>query len=560
MANLKNTVVLGKLTATDSIVGNKFIKNKGKAEQLLAANGSIYSLDKFSRKITFDQAIGTEALAIESKSVLRGSWLETTSGDFGSSRYDKICIMQYDMDDTINRIYYRTKQDFIKDLNLSQIFNFQGTKSSLEDLWAVESALVGDVYTVGIDAYVCKKQFTIFGGTKESNYTDYWTKFDTTVKLDGYAQVGTISTMWTSVNETTKKLLYPVMVDGLKHDNQIARANKDFYIYGDSTWTALNVGSADGRKGILTLWSSNEAGAKNIDIQALRFAERERTLTLPNTNGTFIVAAPESPGATNYIPIFKYYTKTYEDETTEELGEGYTIGNSLISEITIDGNIALKKHQGMHINSALVVAGNGNSWNEGIRVLPAGNKWSNIFFSSTQDTSGTHKQGWLVGKRGADGSIRILNQTGSQIVASEGDFTIEENSSSGANFTIHKNTWDDETNTLTSYGGATLMGPFVASIFKGDYSPVGLRPSNNNEINFTSNSEYIYFGWNTTDRVNCEYAVNTYVFGQHTGTDNNANFRGNIHCGTLSVNGTIAGKRGTFEYNTDDKCIDVIFN
>jgi hypothetical protein len=34
------------------------------------------------------------------------------------------------------------------------------------------------------------------------------------------------------------------------------------------------------------------------------------------------------------------------------------------------------------INSRLVVRGNGSSYNEGIRILPASNGWSNIFFSA----------------------------------------------------------------------------------------------------------------------------------------------------------------------------------
>lgn len=108
------------------------------------------------------------------------------------------------------------------------------------------------------------------------------------------------------------------------------------------------------------------------------------------------------------------------------------IGNS---NITDDGSTVT-------IGSKLVVKGNGSSYNEGIRVLPASNGWSNIFFSANSTTEGTHDGGWLIGRRGAAGSL----------AGAAGDFTIEEQDSSGANLTIYKNS-----------GGARLMGTFTAN-------------------------------------------------------------------------------------------------
>jgi hypothetical protein len=84
-----------------------------------------------------------------------------------------------------------------------------------------------------------------------------------------------------------------------------------------------------------------------------------------------------------------------------------------------------------------VVRGNGSSYNEGIRILPASNGWSNIFFSADTSLSGTHDGGWLIGRRGAAGSVS----------GAIGDFTIEEQESSGVNLTIHKDS-----------NGATLQG------------------------------------------------------------------------------------------------------
>jgi hypothetical protein len=87
------------------------------------------------------------------------------------------------------------------------------------------------------------------------------------------------------------------------------------------------------------------------------------------------------------------------------------------------------------INARLVVRGNGSSYNEGIRILPASNGWSNIWFGSTADLSGNQAGGWLIGRRGAAGAIGAI-----------GDFTIEHNNSNGVGLTLHQ------------AGNATLAG------------------------------------------------------------------------------------------------------
>ena len=108
------------------------------------------------------------------------------------------------------------------------------------------------------------------------------------------------------------------------------------------------------------------------------------------------------------------------------------VGNS---NITDDGST-------ITLGTKVVVQGNGSSYNEGIRILPASNGWSNVFFSANATVSGEHDGGWLIGRRGAAGGT----------CGAIGDFTIEEQSSSGANLTIHKNS-----------GGATLQGKLTVN-------------------------------------------------------------------------------------------------
>ena len=69
-----------------------------------------------------------------------------------------------------------------------------------------------------------------------------------------------------------------------------------------------------------------------------------------------------------------------------------------------------------------------NSYNEGIRINQASNGWANIHFGGAKDTTSGNADGaWLIGRRGAVGTYGAV-----------GDFTIEEQGSSGLGLTVHK--------------------------------------------------------------------------------------------------------------------------
>lgn len=114
-------------------------------------------------------------------------------------------------------------------------------------------------------------------------------------------------------------------------------------------------------------------------------------------------------GTANYIPKFT---------------AAGAIGNSVITQsdkndITVAGKLVVKSNGSTSTNS----------YNEGIRILPASNGWSELFFSNTQATSSTHANGWILGKRGAAGATS----------GAAGDFTIECNGSGGTGLTLYAN-------------------------------------------------------------------------------------------------------------------------
>ncbi len=115
-------------------------------------------------------------------------------------------------------------------------------------------------------------------------------------------------------------------------------------------------------------------------------------------------------------------------------------GNVGVGTSSLVSGFSLTLGGATYIKGKVVVKGSGSSYNEGIRILPASNGWSNVFFSADDTTQGTHNGGWLIGRRGAAGTIGAI-----------GDFTIEEEDSAGANLTIYKNS-----------GGARLRGSLTA--------------------------------------------------------------------------------------------------
>ena len=187
MANLKDTLVLGKLTATDSIIANKLIKNNGTDDQILMGDGSTKS---FTTEITNAFTGVNNTLATKAN---------IPANDISSSSYD-IIVRSTSADATTATLYRRTQTDFIKDLKLSQVYNYKGTITWAQ-LLAVSSANVGDVYFIsGADgngasgqSWACKQRVT--AATTSANYSTYWQSLGASVDLSGYVTKDTSQTI-----------------------------------------------------------------------------------------------------------------------------------------------------------------------------------------------------------------------------------------------------------------------------------------------------------------------------------------------------------------------------
>ena len=238
MAQLKSTSVTGNLSVTGNTVASKFIKNSGTSDQLLLANGNTHKLSDITTDINeaYDEAknaqteianvrskvqtnqqeiddlektvttltqtvnnIGSQLTAEanarteadNTKLSLNGNEMMTGPLSFASNAlpeaedatYTKIIIANSSNDKTT--LGYRKTTNFIQDLAIAQIYNFKGNLDDLDDLQAIASASVGDVYFISdtYHSWACKAEVT---SATESNYKTYWSDLGVIANLSNY--------------------------------------------------------------------------------------------------------------------------------------------------------------------------------------------------------------------------------------------------------------------------------------------------------------------------------------------------------------------------------------
>jgi hypothetical protein len=90
---------------------------------------------------------------------------------------------------------------------------------------------------------------------------------------------------------------------------------------------------------------------------------------------------------------------------------------------------------------------------------------------------------------------------------------------------------------------------------------VGIKVSDSNEVSFSSNSNFVYFGYD--NRAGSSVAVDTYRFGTHSGSANSTN--GAIECGKVTAGGAIkggtvtVGDKATLQYDSTNECLNFVF-
>ena len=94
----------------------------------------------------------------------------------------------------------------------------------------------------------------------------------------------------------------------------------------------------------------------------------------------------------------------------------------------------------------------------------------------------------------------------------------------------------DKSTDQTIGGNKTFSNNIVAPIFKGDKTAAGIKISDGNEINFSSTTDTIFFGY--SNRTGSTGVVSNYKFGSHGGSQETS-MNGKIYCNEVYVD---AGK------------------
>ena len=253
----------------------------------------------------------------------------------------------------------------------------------------------------------------------------------------------------------------------------------------------------------------------------------------PNSNYMTVMSAETHQGLYNQS---KGKWIIYYNRSNSTIGIG-TSDNIAGYSTTISG--------ATYIKGRLLVKGDGSSYNEGIRILPATNGWSNIFFSNDDTTSGNHAAGWLMGKRGAAGGV----------YGAVGDFTIEVNNSNGGTGM-----------TLTQAGTLCNSGEIISRsangfrIVQGNYG-VFLRNDGSSTYFLITNSGDQYGTWgdlrplyfsNTTGRVTMSNGASVGGYSNTTYTLSTASFICNSWVRTMGDSGWYSETHGGGWYMIDN--------
>lgn len=473
----------------------------------------------------------------------------------GTSTYDKI-IMASDE----GLLGYRTKREFITDLNLAYVYNYKGEIENIEALKAITSANIGDVYFISetSDSWACKQVVDEPYGSGDY-YETYWSNLGNNVDLSGYMTLDTNQTI-TGIKTFTNNLLLTENSSSI-----ITRSANDTWtagIYSNSsqdevlgilvknprTHIILGRGDAKTRPAAISFNGEedgnplpaidiknnkvginkrlgtdgqDDAGNYNLDINGSLNA------TTIYQNEQQVLDTTNISGTSNYIPKFT---------ATNTIGNGHIVDN--------DESIVLQLRT--YVSDNLLPSSTNSHY------LGASNyKWKEVYATTfigsldgnaSKDGNGNVIVQHYLPKSNVSGAVDIIPKFTAANTLGESNI-----SDDGTLITLNKIT---QINDILQTNASTPL-------FIGMNGKVGMRAKTDSinqvgQINI-SNS---WYGAEDNNQWGAQMSA-------YDGTANKYNQFRVSHNGLEyltydTTNGEIS--HYSFQYNTTDKCIDVIFN
>ena len=498
MAQLKSTSVTGNLSVTGNTIASQFIKNDGTADQWLRADGSVISKLTLNENVNedFTKPEGTEHLF--NNPIITGLILDLENNIISAQRRS------------------------LGDLGISLIYTFKGVKAALTDLYQIAAATVGDVYfiTSENENYVCQRTFNLKPSNIEQNFNYYWTSLGGYVDLGGYLSKnggimkGSISYIYNknSTNSLADDFSGPVLkIGSTNRDVDIFRVYSSDQAYSRTGAYGYNLtynGTGSGETNYLTLYCDNT----NSTSQAIGW----------QVGQSGKIGFGGSPSDSYQVQVHGKMIFNYKGNTSNDVTSGiyYSGANCTQPIITFLDN-GSANGVGISINGG------------GVTLLGSGESSRNLW-STCKDTTGFS----------ADSKYTHIS--------SDGPIMFYSNCNTIANRMV---------TTYDTNGNWTMPGNIILT---GANKNLYFRSENADQfIYFEHSGTETGYDWRLGHLGSGSGDTNYFVI-QTTGADQTSYKRAiQIGMSTLQTifggNIAIANNAAQFNYNTSDKCIDVVF-
>ena len=320
-----DTTIAGKLTA-DQFIGPlqgyaRYLETKKQDKAGGGWYGSEYNFytqwDEDTNSICELKTVGnydtraTRAFEDADGNVISSTYLKLNGNQLSNSTstYDKVLVANN------NKLGYRTKAELRTDLDLATAYFYKGTLADINALKNITSANIGDVYFISEtkDSWACKQVVDEPYGSGDY-YENYWSNLGKNIDLSGYM---TLNTDQTITGQKTFNSIYATTFNGNATSASQFSSAQSITLTGDVTGTASSVAG-------WSITTSLPARLKNYQNSSYAVSDANNA-----TETGFYYMASTSEGGGNRPPFanttndYRILTTAYSADWLQQIATNY---------------------------------------------------------------------------------------------------------------------------------------------------------------------------------------------------------------------------------------------